>query len=117
MNAVPTKCCECWYRVPVEEDACPGDEYECENCGASLIIRSNYPLELDRCLWYDVRVAGPPSGHFRIYEGMQIDLFDHVEIADIIDHAKLWDYRRIDLHITLTNLDRNYASVGIRKLT
>ena len=117
MNPVTTKCPECWYQVPIEDETQPGDEYECENCGEFLTLRSNRPLELDRYMGHEVRTAGPPPEQCPIYEGMQINLLDHVRIVNLIDKVKLWGYSRIDLHITLTDEDENYATVVIRKLS
>ena len=117
VNPATAKCPERWALLPVEDDVGPGHEYECGNCGAWLAVRSNRPIELDRSVGDAVFSLGSRLGQCRTYEGMQIDLFDHVRIVGIIDEAKLWGYGRIALEITLTGQDENEASVVVRKLS
>ena len=102
MNPVTVKCPECWALLPVEEDAGPGHEYECENCGAVLTVRSTHPIELFRSMYDDVVTPDLSQGQSPIQEGMQVGVLDHVRIVDIIDEVKLWRYGGIDLAITLT---------------
>ena len=64
----------------------------------------------------DVFSHGSGLGQCRIYEGMQIDLLDHVRIVDIIDAVTLWGHTRVDLDITLTGQDEKKASIVVRKL-
>ena len=126
MEPVTKSCPECWNHVLVESDASPGEEYQCESCGALSYVNWKSPLELECDPGLDPTIEDepiqglsedPPPGKFPLYEGMEIFLGDHVRIAGILDKAKLWDYKQIDLHITLTSQERNDVKVVIKKLS
>ena len=126
MDFVTANCPECWNHVLVESDASPGEEYECESCGALSYVNWESPIGLERVPVPDPTTENepiqdlsedPPPGQFPMYEGMEIFLNDHVRIAGVLDKAKMWDYKQIGLYITLPSQEWDGVKVVIKKLS
>lgn len=125
METVTTNCPECWNHVLVETDAFPGEMFECKHCGAISYVNWKSPLGLERDhdqatiedrTFQDLSEEPPPP-EFPFSEETEVYLDDYASIVEILDLAIFWDYKQIDLQISLTSQDGEDVKVVVKKLS